>query len=198
MSSAQHGSGSGPVIPGELVPTEPPGRSLPLQPAHGPLQPYDPMQGCDPMQGQAPHHPYGAGLPYRAEPGYPVGQPYGGVQAYPAGPLSGPAPVVMLAPEKSVGIAFLLTFLFGPLGMLYSTVVGALVMLGIEAIVTVVGWFLVAATFGLGLVILVPGYFLIWVACILWGCLAASGHNERSRAAAHAMAQSMGAPVAYR
>ncbi len=99
----------------------------------------------------------------------------------------------MLAPEKSVGIAFLLTFLFGPLGMLYSTVVGALVMLGIEAIVTVVGWFLVAATFGLGLVILVPpGYFLIWVACILWGgCLAASGHNERSRAAAHAMAQSM-------
>lgn len=192
MSSAQYDSGGGPVIPGELVPTEPPGRSLPPQPAQGPLQPYAPVPE------HAPHHPYGVGQPYRADPGYPVGQPYGSVQAYPAGPLPGPAPVVMLAPEKSIGIAFLLTFLFGPLGMLYSTVVGALVMLGIEAIVTVVGWFLVAATFGFGLVILVPGYFLIWVACILWGCLAASGHNERNRAAAHAMAQSMGAPVAYR
>jgi hypothetical protein len=39
--------------------------------------------------------------------------------------------VVTVASPKSVGVAFLLTLLFGPLGMFYSTVSGALIMLGV-------------------------------------------------------------------
>jgi hypothetical protein len=51
------------------------------------------------------------------------------------------------ASQRSVGVALLLTFFFGPLGMLYSTVVGALVMLGLGfvlGILTLGLWFLVA------------------------------------------------------
>jgi hypothetical protein len=36
--------------------------------------------------------------------------------------------VVVVAPTKSVGVAFLLTFLFGPLGLLYAFVIGGIVM----------------------------------------------------------------------
>lgn len=43
----------------------------------------------------------------------------------------GSTTVVTVASPKSVGVAFLLTLLFGPLGMFYSTVSGALIMLGV-------------------------------------------------------------------
>ena len=42
--------------------------------------------------------------------------------------------VVVLPPQKSVGLAFILTFFFGPLGMLYSTVSGAMIMMGVAII----------------------------------------------------------------
>ena len=51
--------------------------------------------------------------------------PQPGYQAY------GSTTVVTIAHPKSVGVALLLTLFFGPLGMLYSTVSGALIMLGI-------------------------------------------------------------------
>ena len=38
-------------------------------------------------------------------------------------------PYIVVRAPKSVGVAILLTLLFGPLGMLYSTVPGALIML---------------------------------------------------------------------
>jgi hypothetical protein len=59
-------------------------------------------------------------------------------------------------PQKSVGVALLLTFLFGPLGMLYSTVVGGLVMLLISIPVSIV-------TFGIGWVVLLP-LEMLWAA----------------------------------
>jgi hypothetical protein len=58
-----------------------------------------------------------------------------------------------------------LTVLFGPLGMLYSTAVGALVMFLISFIIALV-------TFGLGI-------FLAWPVCVIWGAVAASNHNKR-------------------
>jgi len=73
---------------------------------------------------------------------------------------------------KSVGIAFLLTLFFGPLGMFYSTVDGALIMTG----ALVVGAVVVGlVTLGVGLLIWGP---LIWIISIIWGCAAAS---EKSR-----------------
>jgi hypothetical protein len=57
-----------------------------------------------------------------------------------------------------------LDVLFGPLGMFYSTVSGALIMLA----VSIVGALLTA-----GLSIL-----LTWPACVIWGCVAASNSNS--------------------
>jgi hypothetical protein len=68
-------------------------------------------------------------------------------------------------PTKSVALAFLLALFFGPLGMLYSTVGGALVML-------IVSFFGTICTLGLGLVI-------TWPICIIWSVLAASSYNQR-------------------
>ena len=79
--------------------------------------------------------------------------------------------VVVMAPQKSVGVAFVLTWFFGPLGMLYSTVSGALIMLGVLFIGS---FFIGLVTFGLGLIVLWP---LVWVASIIWGCVAAA--NQR-------------------
>jgi len=77
--------------------------------------------------------------------------------------------VVAVGGQKSVGVAFILTFLFGPLGMLYSTVLGAFFMM----FVTGVGAFLIGVgTFGLGLLVWGPA---CWLISIIWGCAAASG-----------------------
>ena len=44
--------------------------------------------------------------------------------------------VIVNQPRKSVIVALLLTLLFGPLGMLYSTVTGGIVMLVLTFILT--------------------------------------------------------------
>lgn len=62
--------------------------------------------------------------------------------------------------RKSVVVALLLTFLFGPFGMFYSTIVGGLVMVP----VSIVGIFL---TFGLSIFITHP-------ICMIWAAVAAS------------------------
>lgn len=81
-------------------------------------------------------------------------------QAFPPG-----AQVVVVSAQKSVGVALLLSFFFGPLGMLYSTVAGALVMLFVNLVVALI-------TFGFGL-------FLTWPICMIWAAVAASSHNTR-------------------
>jgi hypothetical protein len=73
--------------------------------------------------------------------------------------------VVVVAPTKSVGISIILTFLFGPLGMLYSTVAGGLFMMLVSLAVGI-------CTFGVGLLV-------TWPICILWGALAASSYNAK-------------------
>jgi hypothetical protein len=68
-------------------------------------------------------------------------------------------------PLKSYAIAIVLTILFGPLGMLYSTVFGALVMIVVSALVA-------AVTFGIGLV-------FTWPVSIAWAVAAVYFHNEK-------------------
>jgi len=76
---------------------------------------------------------------------------------------SQPQPIIVNS--KSVGVAFILTFFFGPLGMLYSTVTGAIVML-------IVSFFAGLFTLGVGLL-------FTWPICIIWGCIAASDSNNK-------------------
>ena len=76
---------------------------------------------------------------------------------------AGPSPasqVVYVRERKSVLLALLLTFVFGPLGMLYSTVVGGLVMLVVTPVV---------AFFTLGL-----GLLLTWPLQMIWAGVAAA------------------------
>ncbi len=72
--------------------------------------------------------------------------------------------VIVTQPRKSVIAALILTFLFGPLGMLYSTVAGGLVMFVVTLILT-------PLTVGMSLI-------LTWPICMIWGALAAAGSGK--------------------
>jgi len=82
-----------------------------------------------------------------------------------------PAPVVpayiVVRPPKSVGAAIILAIFFGPLGMLYSTVSGALAMMFISFV----------------LIFLTAGFSVLitWPICIIWSALAAESHNRALR-----------------
>lgn len=77
--------------------------------------------------------------------------------------------LVMDAKSKSVIVAFILAFIFGPLGMLYVTTSGAIIMMVVSLAVGVI-------TFGFGLVV-------TWPICVIWACIAASNQNKKAMAA---------------
>ncbi len=72
--------------------------------------------------------------------------------------------VVVMGKAKSVGVAFLLAFLFGPLGLLYATVIGGIVMF----FVTLVLFFLLP----------IVGIVLCWIGCIICAIVAADQANK--------------------
>jgi hypothetical protein len=80
-------------------------------------------------------------------------------------------PVVMVKEQKSVAVAIVLSFFFGPLGMFYSTVTGALVMLGINFVIFFVG----LLTLGLGWFL----YFFTWIGGIIWAAVEANNSNKK-------------------
>lgn len=73
--------------------------------------------------------------------------------------------IVMVPPSKSVGLAILLSLFFGPLGMFYSTIAGAIVMLIMN---------LIAVFFTLGF-----GLFLTWPIGIIWAAVAAGNKSKK-------------------
>ena len=76
-----------------------------------------------------------------------------------------PTQRIIVTSTKSVGISLILTFLFGSIGMLYSTIIGAIIMSIVSIIIGVL-------TLGMGL-------FLVWPICMIWGALAAVSHNKK-------------------
>ena len=64
-----------------------------------------------------------------------------------------------------MGIAILLTVLFGPLGMLYSTIGGAIVMAIVSAVIGII-------TLGLGAL-------AVWPVCVIWAAMATSSYNKK-------------------
>ena len=72
---------------------------------------------------------------------------------------------VVVTPTKSMGVSIILTVLLGPLGMLYSTIWGGIIM-GVLSLV--VG----LSTLGLGLII-------TWPICIIWAAVATSSYNNK-------------------
>ncbi len=78
--------------------------------------------------------------------------------------------VTVVTTTKSMGIGILLTVLFGPLGMLYATIPGALIMIVISA---VVGFL----TLGIGLIV-------TWPICLIWTAVAINKYNKNLTAGA--------------
>lgn len=73
--------------------------------------------------------------------------------------------VVVTRSPKSVGVAIALSLFFGPLGMFYSTIWGAVIMIIVNLIV---GLF----TLGFGLILTIP-------IGVIWAAVAASMHNKK-------------------
>ena len=86
--------------------------------------------------------------------------------------------VINVGNRKSVGGAVILALLFGPLGMLYSTVAGAIVMFFVNLIIAI-------PTLGVGLLLTLP-------IGAVWAGVAASNNNNRLGAA---VTQQMAAPA---
>jgi hypothetical protein len=72
---------------------------------------------------------------------------------------------VVLVKQKSLFVAFLLTFLFGPFGIFYVSVAGAIIWI----LVSIVLSLLTAGGFGL----------VAWIVSMIWGVVAASNYNKR-------------------
>ena len=68
-------------------------------------------------------------------------------------------------PAKSMGITILLTVLFGPLGMFYSTVLGGVIMTLLSVVIGIL-------TFGFGLL-------GTWPICIIWAAVATNSLNKK-------------------
>jgi uncharacterized membrane protein YqaE (UPF0057 family) len=73
-----------------------------------------------------------------------------------------------IAAQKSVGLAMVLALLFGPLGMIYSTGIGAAVMFVMNII-------LIGAGAG------GAGLLLSAIGCAMWAGVAAGSANDRAR-----------------
>ncbi len=74
--------------------------------------------------------------------------------------------IVFVRHEKSMLLALLLTLFFGPLGMLYATIGGGLIMIVVNFIVGFL-------TFGIGL-------FFTWPIMLVWTILAIRRHNRKA------------------
>ncbi|HMC99264.1 MAG TPA: hypothetical protein VKH37_03895 [Ferruginibacter sp.] len=81
--------------------------------------------------------------------------------------------VIIMGKAKSVGAAFVLAFFFGPLGLLYASVLGGIIMFVV----------------GLILFFLIPvvGYIIAWVGCLIWAVVAANAANAKFREQANNM-----------
>lgn len=75
--------------------------------------------------------------------------------------------VIVSSGEKSMVASILLSLIFGPLGLLYASVTGGIVMLLISIVVAIF-------TLGLGLLITFP-------ICIIWAVIATNTYNENVR-----------------
>jgi hypothetical protein len=70
--------------------------------------------------------------------------------------------------DKSVGAALVLTFFFGPLGLFYVTVTGAVIMTVVSIVVAIL-------TIGFGLIIM-------WVISMVWSAVVASKQHQEFEA----------------
>ena len=74
--------------------------------------------------------------------------------------------VIIVQQPKSMLVAILLALFFGPLGLLYATITGGLIMIVVSLITGIV-------TLGMGLTI-------TWPVCVIWAAIAVSTSNQKA------------------
>lgn len=72
-------------------------------------------------------------------------------------------------PQKTVAMSLLLTFLFGPFGLFYASVVGGFVMLGLWVLSIILAVITSFFLFGATLFVTVP---LLWIGQMVWAAVA--------------------------
>jgi len=122
---------------------------------------FQPPAGSPPLSYGAAQSSLPGHTPHYGQAGYP----------YPPQPVVHVAMYGGAAPTKSTGVAVLLAALFGPLGMLYSTIPGAAILFCVNLFLVLVGF----VTVGLSWLLL----FFSWIAGMVWAYLAADQHNKR-------------------
>ena len=75
---------------------------------------------------------------------------------------------MMFAPFKSTFLAIILALILGPVGMVYSTFVGSIIMLVVTFIFVVISPYTSSAL-----------VYLCWVVGIYWTVLATNAYNKR-------------------
>jgi hypothetical protein len=150
------------MVPAPIPPSPLAAPTTPVQPQNiAPASYQQPIYQPIPQQ-PVQQNPYAQPMqqPIQQAPQYPYAQPIQQVNVV----MSNNAAPVVVVSQKSVGVSLLLTFLFGPLGMFYSTVSGALIMLVVSVMLALI-------TAGLSV-------FITWPICMIWGAVAASSHNK--------------------
>jgi hypothetical protein len=159
-----------------------PGAYSPQQPAQA--QPYYPPSPPAPPQA-APYYP--------PQPAYAIPPPVAQTP-YPA--YEQPRGPIATQGRKSLTMGFLLAFLFGPLGLFYSTVLGGIIMILVAAVAVGLFFLLVvnrmdsyvplATDSGITwITLLALGMWLaLELTCIIWAIVAVNSHNSKLQASA--------------
>jgi len=79
--------------------------------------------------------------------------------------------IIIVGKQKSVGVAFLLAFFFGPLGLLYASVTGGIVMFFVGIVISII-------TLGFGII-------FVWIGSIIWAVVAANNANSKAASGAN-------------
>lgn len=91
-------------------------------------------------------------------------------------------PFLIIKSTKSVGLAILLTILFGPLGLLYASVTGAILMILIPVFLFLLLVYGVAqdnsVLMNLSLGILIFLALTYWLICIIWAIMSVNSYNK--------------------
>ena len=78
---------------------------------------------------------------------------------------------IILTQSKSMAVGLIITWFFGGLGVFYVSILGGLVLGGLEFI----AWIVTFVTFGFGVVLLIP----IHIAALIWTFLGVKKHNSK-------------------
>lgn len=78
---------------------------------------------------------------------------------------------IILTQSKSMAAGMIITWFFGGLGVFYVSLLGGLVLGGLE----LVAWIVTFATLGFGVILLIP----IHIVALVWTYLGVKKHNTR-------------------